>query len=175
MQAGGSDRQRHERDRASEKHRRIAEAFFLSAYKAQMRGRLGQALRLYRQSVAAYPTAEAHTFVGWTLSLLSRYEEAIEACKRAIEVDPNLGNPYNDIGAYLLELDRPAEAIQWLRKALAAPRYDSCHFAYYNMGRACEALFDPIEAESCYRKALELNPSYLLAREAARILEARRN
>ena len=49
-----------------------------------------------------YPTAEAHTFLGWVYSFQSRYDEAIAECLEAIRVDETLGNPYNDIGSYLL-------------------------------------------------------------------------
>ena len=52
-----------------------------------------------------YPTAEAYTFLGWTYHFQGRIEDAIAECKRAIEVDPEFGNPYNDIGAYLIELE----------------------------------------------------------------------
>ena len=34
-----------------------------------------------------------------------------EECKRAIEIDPDFGNPYNDIGVYLIDLNRFEEAI----------------------------------------------------------------
>src|SRR2546430_7197875 len=53
---------------------------------------------LYQQSIDVHPTAEAHTFLGWTLSFQGRLEEATRECLKAIEVDPDFGNPYNDIG-----------------------------------------------------------------------------
>jgi tetratricopeptide (TPR) repeat protein len=69
------------------------------AYRAQMEGDLDHAVELYRKSLTAHPTAEAHTFLGWTYHFQGKIQEAIEECKRAIEVDPDFGNPYNDIGA----------------------------------------------------------------------------
>jgi tetratricopeptide (TPR) repeat protein len=74
-----------------------------------------------------HPTAEAHTFLGWTYHFQGRLDDAIAECKRAIEIDPEFGNPYNDIGAYLIELKRFDGAIPWLERAtshtttLAAP------------------------------------------------------
>jgi Flp pilus assembly protein TadD len=41
-------------------------------------------------------------------------EEAIAECHRAIEIDPDFGNPYNDIGAYLIERGDLRGAIPWL-------------------------------------------------------------
>ncbi len=106
-----------------------------SAYERQMQGDYQAAIQLYRASIDAHPTAEAHTFLGWTYSFLGRYDEAIAECKTAIEVDPDFGNPYNDIGSYLVHLGRIEEAIPWLEKAKLAPRYEPRHFPYLNLGR----------------------------------------
>ena len=80
-------------------------------------GDLDEAVDLYKQSIAAYPTAEAHTFLGWTYSFMSLPDQAIEECHRAIEVDPDFGNPYNDIGAYRALTPRPGDVrttiMQW--------------------------------------------------------------
>jgi tetratricopeptide (TPR) repeat protein len=72
---------------------------FRKAHRAQMEGDFDRAVELYRQSIELHPTAEAHTFLGWTYDFQGKIEEAIAECKRAIAVDPDFGNPYNDIGA----------------------------------------------------------------------------
>ena len=72
---------------------------FRRAYAAQQEDDYGRAIELYRRSIAAYPTAEAHTFLGWVYSFQRRYDEAIDECLKAISVDPDFGNPYNDIGS----------------------------------------------------------------------------
>ena len=100
-----------------------------------MQGDLEQAIRLYQESLAIYPTAEAHTFLGWTYSFQGRIDEAIEECHKAIAVDPDYGNPYNDIGVYLMQKGDLDEAIPWLKKAKQAPRYESRQFPYMNLGR----------------------------------------
>src|SRR5712692_4009128 len=99
-----------------------AMALFQKAYQHQMRGELEEAIALYTRSIEIFPTAEGYTFRGWTYSFLGRTEEAIAECMKAIEVDPTFGNPYNDIGAYLIEQGRMEEAIPWLERALQAPR-----------------------------------------------------
>src|SRR2546429_4744298 len=73
------------------------------AYQAQMEGDYDRAIELYRFSLEMHPTAEAHTFLGWTYHSQGRVDEAIAECKRAIKIDPDFGTPYNDIGAYLIE------------------------------------------------------------------------
>src|SRR2546425_3122817 len=57
--------------------------YFQKAYEAQMGGDLDDAAELYKQSIAAYPTAEAHTFLGWTYSFMGMTDEAIDECHRA--------------------------------------------------------------------------------------------
>ena len=101
---------------------------FRQAYEKQMSGDLEEAIDLYRESIETFPTAEAHTFLGWTYSFQGRIEEAIEECKHAIEIDPDFGNPYNDIGVYLIELGKHDEAVPWLEKAIEAKRYDAYHY-----------------------------------------------
>lgn len=136
------------------------------AYEAQEEGDFDRAVELYRESLASHPTAEAHTFLGWTLHYQGRIDEAIAECKRAIQVDADFGNPYNDIGAYLIDLKRYDEAIPWLKRAMTAKRYEPRHFPYYNLGRAYLAKGMLTRAREQFEKALEIEPQYLLARQA---------
>ena len=101
----------------------------------QMERRLPEAIDAYLRSIEAYPTAEAYTFLGWTYSWMGQYERAIAEAKKAIEIDPDYGNPYNDIGTYLTELGRPDDAIPWLEKATQAKRYASPDFPHLNLAR----------------------------------------
>jgi tetratricopeptide (TPR) repeat protein len=148
-----------------------AEEYFRRAYEAQMAGELDRAVDLYRKSIELGPTAEAHTFLGWTYSFQRKYREAIAECRKAIEVDPDFGNPYNDIGAYLIELGRWDDAIPWFEKAIDAPRYDPRHFPHFNLARVYIQRYDYEPAIDHLRKALELEPRYASAqRELQRLL-----
>jgi Tfp pilus assembly protein PilF len=136
------------------------------AYQAQMHGDYDHAVELYTKSLDTFPTAEAHTFLGWTYHFQGKVDEAIAECKRAIEVDPDFGNPYNDIGSYLIALGRFDEAIPWLEQAISAPRYDPRHFPYFNLGRAYYAKGLLTRAREYYQEALRIEPQYTLARQA---------
>ncbi len=153
----------------------LALTYFHEAYRHQMAGNLDQAVDLYRKSIAIHPTAEAHTFLGWTYSFQGLVDNAIAECKRAIAVDPDFGNPYNDIGAYLIEQGKVDEAIPWLEKAIAARRYDPRHFPHYNLGRAYAAQGKYFEAVRALERALVLYPAYELARRDLGKLLARLN
>lgn len=124
------------------------------------------AAELFRKSIEVHPTAEAHTFLGFTYHAQGRLHDAIAECRRAIEVDPEFGNPYNDIGAYLIELGQPQQAIDWLERATTAPRYQAYHYPWYNLGRAYTALELFSRARDCFQNALDIDPTYTLAEQA---------
>ena len=158
-----------------EEQQKVAGEFFEQAYERQKKGDLDEAVELYKKSIQAYPTAEAYTFLGWTYSFMGRYDDAIAECRRAIDVDPDFGNPYNDIGSYLIELGSLDEAIPWLEKATRAPRYESYCFPHYNLGRVYERKHDWKRAKECYLASLDHNPRYALARTALARLQAMKN
>ena len=156
-------------------NKREALRLFQSAYEAQMREELDEAADLYKQSIDAFPTAEAHTFLGWTYSFMGLTDEAIAECHNAIDVDPDFGNPYNDIGAYLIEQGNLYAALPWFRKAMNAPRYESYFYPHFNLGRAYEQLGRAYDALREYKAAIDLNPKYALAVRAFRALQAKLN
>lgn len=148
-----------------------AERHFREAYRAQMSGDLDTAIAAYRQSIACVPTAEAHTFLGWTLSFMGDHEGAIRECEKAIAIDPAFGNPYNDIGSYLIALGRHDEAIAWLRKAIAATRYEPRHYPHVNLARVYVKQGKIDDAIRELRQALTHEPGYAPAhRELHRLL-----
>ncbi|GIV67956.1 tetratricopeptide repeat protein [Caldilinea sp.] len=148
---------------------------FERGYRMQVQGDIAAAIREYKLSIRFYPTAEAYTFLGWAYAHLQLYDEAIAACKLAIETDPAFGNPYNDIGAYLIELERTEEAIPWLEQALTAPRYEARVFAFFNLGRAYEQLGDLRLALEYYQAAVQNYPDYRPATEAMQRLLGKMN
>lgn len=143
---------------------RQADAYFQAAYAAQMRGDLDEAITLYRKSLACVPTAEAYTFLGWTLSSKGDYEGAIRECRRAIAIDPGFGNPFNDIGSYLITMGRTEDAIPWLRRAMEAPRYEPRHYPHVNLARVYVKQGQVDAAIAELRLALAIAPQYRPAR-----------
>jgi len=122
-------------------------------------GDLPRAIDLYTQSIAIYPTAESYTFRGFAYSFMGKIDKAIEECKRAIEVDPTFGNPYNDIGSYLVAQGKMEEAEDWLKQAKAADRYEDRHSPCIILGRIYAARGLLNQAVSEYEQALVLLPN----------------
>lgn len=153
-------------------HNQEAAQFFQLAFARHRQGDLDEAIELYERSIDCRPTAEAYTFKGWAYSHKGDLERAIRECLKAIQVDPDFGNPYNDIGAYLMQEERYEEALPWLDKAKRAKRYECYHYAYLNTGRIYLARHRFKEAEAEFERALELEPGYTLAKQYLRRLRS---
>ncbi|WP_306599631.1 tetratricopeptide repeat protein [Geothrix sp. 21YS21S-2] len=136
------------------------------AYQHHMRGEVDRAIELYTKSLDLHRTPEAYTYRGWARSFQKDFDAAIADCHRAIDLDPEYGNPYNDIGAYYLELGQYEDTIPWLHMALKAKRYESYCYPHYNLGRVYEALDKLEQALDHYRSAVQENPGYALAVKA---------
>lgn len=162
----------------------LALEYFNKGYETQVEGmslqsqgiqgwneKFQEAINLYKKSISTYPLAEAHTYLGWVYSFMNRYDEAIEECLKAIQVDPDYGNPYNDIGVYLIEKGQLDEAITWLEKAIYASRYEFRCFPHMNLGKIWERKWEWQKAINEYKKALKEDPNYTLARRALKRIQ----
>jgi Tfp pilus assembly protein PilF len=121
-------------------------------------GDLEEAVALFTRSLEVRPTAEAYTFRGWAYSFAGRLDDAIEECRKAIATDPAFGNPYNDIGCYLMEQGKLDEAVSWFEQAKRALRYEPRHFPYLNLGRLRAARGEFAEAILEFQGALAQSP-----------------
>jgi tetratricopeptide (TPR) repeat protein len=143
---------------ATQKDQKRALELIEEAMKHQMAQNFDNAIRLYKESIAIYPTADAHTYLGWAYSFIGRLNEAIAQCEIAISLDPEFGNPYNDIGVYLMQQERHDDAIPWLERAKSAKRYEPRHFPFINLGRIYLTKGMIQKAIGEFRGALDLNP-----------------
>lgn len=148
-----------------------AYVFWQQGYILHLHGAYEKAAQLFQKSIDVYPTAEGYTSLGRSLSSLGRIEEAIAECKKAIELDPDYGNPYNDIGVYLIDLGRPDEAVPWLMKAMRAKRYCCYQYPHFNLGRIQVMNGHLQDAERSFERALSYDPDYLPALKALEIIK----
>ena len=159
-------------DESSGAARLEAVELFKRAYQAQLAGDYDEAIELYRRSIEVYPTAEAHTFLGWVYSFQGRYGEAIDACIEAIRIDSTLGNPYNDIGSYMIAQGDLYGCTKWFKRALVAPRYQSYAFPHFNLGRVYEQRGRMLDAARHYGLSLEQESDFAQAAKALRRVQA---
>lgn len=155
--------------------KREAVEVFERAYEVQMAGDYETAVRLYKESIEIFPTAEAHTFLGWVYSFGGDYDLAITECLAAIALDAEFGNPYNDIGSYLIAKGNFYDCVKWFKSAINAPRYEARAYPHFNLGTVYERRGKFIEAAGEYGLALAEQPNYKQAYAALRKLQERLN
>lgn len=160
---------------ANELRMRRAMELWEEGYRAMLQGELDSAIELFGNSIEVHPTAEAHTFRGWAFSFQGKVDEAIAECHKAIDVDPSFGNPYNDIGSYLMAKGELDEAIPWFERAKEAPRYEPRHFPYLNLGRVFTQKGLLRKALEEFKVALEIHPGDEMATGAVEALTRQLN
>ena len=141
------------------------------ALSLQRAGNLQKALTRYKASLKVTPTAEAHCFYGWALSQLGRLDLAIAECLKAIRLDPEFGNPYNDIGSYHVRKGMWRDAIEWFERAKRIPKYESPHFPFINLGRLYASQGASFRALREFRQALKFVPDDKSVRESVEKIE----
>ena len=87
-----------------------------------------------------------------------RWEAAVEAYERVVEIDPAYAAAWNNLGLLQHRMGRYERAQACYRSALAAD--DSCCQAAFNLGSLHEDLSDLSSAIGWYRRALEMEPDY---------------
>ncbi|MCM2290768.1 tetratricopeptide repeat protein [Allorhizobium sp. BGMRC 0089] len=81
-------------------------------------GRTAEAEDCLRKSLAETPSAEAYMTLGNLLRDTDRYDPALEAYHRAIELRPDLAKAHRGLGNALREMGRPEEAVSAFDEAL---------------------------------------------------------
>lgn len=155
--------------------KREAVELFNEAYKAQMASDFDAAIKLYKKSISAFPTAEAYTFLGWAHSYKGDYDLAIAECVAAISIDEEFGNPYNDIGSYLIAKGNYFDCVRWFKLAIKAKRYEARAYPHFNLATVYEKRGDLLKASKHYALALDEQPNYKQAYAALRNLQGRLN
>ena len=96
--------------------------------------------------------------MGIVLKEQSKLEEAIEAYTKALSINPDYAEAYNNIGAALQERDKLDEAIEAYTKAIAInPDYAE---AFNNLGHALKKQGKLERAIEAYTRALHIKPDH---------------
>jgi protein O-GlcNAc transferase len=115
------------------------------------------------RAVAANPTvAMGHFALGTSLQNIGLLERAIESFDQAIALDPNYIEPYTNMSSALHALNRQADAISILERAIEKKPEDAKILA--NKGYLLTEFKENAWAAECFDKVLEVDREYPYAR-----------
>ncbi len=120
------------------------------------------ALREFMAAVQANPELpQPHAGLGFLYAFsFGRPAEAEEEFRRAIDLDLNYSEAYNNFGAFYLQQHRYAEAVPLFEKALSNPLYPERFIAEGNLGWAYYKMGQVDNGVRRLRAALLLAPKY---------------
>ncbi len=108
-------------------------------------------------SYSISPSAESACYLG--MSYPSNSEDSLAWQRKAIETDPNFGEPWNEIGEILMKSGDIGSAINWFREAIVSKNYSKRGDAWINLTRAHMEIDQTLSAFFAAQKAVELFPS----------------
>lgn len=98
-----------------------------------------------------------YTNLGREYVAVGEREKALEAYKKALEIEPRFALPYNNIGNIYLDMGRLEEAVPYYKKSLELDPNQA--FAYNNLGNLYLRIGKYREAIPLYRKAVQIFPN----------------
>ena len=125
-------------------------------------GQRNEAVGLHRRATEADPgSVESHWMLGTALFELKRPREAIESFRRALELNARFAPAHLGLALAFRQQRRPAEAQASCREALSIDPANVDAVAFLGELEADAGHF--AEAESLFRRAIELKPDFAAA------------
>jgi tetratricopeptide (TPR) repeat protein len=136
-------------------------------------GRVSEALAELERALERFPDdASLYNLYGGYCVRAGRYDEAIEALNRALEIDRYLTDAHNWLGVAHNEKRNYGDAEREFRLALADPAYPTPEKVYLNLGVMYAEQGRDDEALEALRRAVGIDPKYFMAHfQLASVLE----
>lgn len=106
---------------------------------------------------------DTHNTLGLLYSVLGEQDKAEASFKKALSIDPNNSSALNNYGQFLCQRKRYAEGEKLFMKAVENPLYRNAESAYNNAGVCALAEGKLDDAETYFRRALEIDPQIVPA------------
>lgn len=136
-------------------------------------GRVSEALAELDKAIRRFPDdASLYNLYGGYCLGAGRYDDAIPALRRALELDPYLTDAHNNLGTVYLELRDYARAEREFLQALEDPAYPTPEKVYLNLGLLYAEQGRNDKAVEALRRSVGIDPKYFKAHfHLASILE----
>jgi type IV pilus assembly protein PilF len=149
---------------SSAKREKMAEAFHKMGRSYYNNGEYQRAFVEFQKSVESEPDhRDSHYYLGHIYWVRGEYAKAEEEFHKTIKLDPDFSDAHNNLGVLYRLGGKIEQAVSEYKIALSNPRYETPHFARFNLGVAYMDLekYDAALAE--FKKARSIEPSYLQA------------
>jgi tetratricopeptide (TPR) repeat protein len=143
--------------RLNPEHRFVEHTHYLLGNILVEQGRPAEAVVHFQESIRRRPGfPDAYSNISVALAQLKEYEKAIQACRKALEIDNQHADALNNLGILLSDQNKDDEAIACFERVLQVqPRHDGAHnclaIALARRGQMDEAVRH-------FRAALEIKP-----------------
>ncbi|MBX3733133.1 MAG: tetratricopeptide repeat protein [Verrucomicrobiae bacterium] len=134
--------------------------YFQAGAALERAGATPEAIRYLRRALEVDPDFdEAQNHLGYLWAERGEnLDEALQLIERAVAADPENPAYLDSLGWVLFKLERPAEALPWMEKAVQfLPEPDAT--VYDHLGDVLEALGRPDEARAAWEKSLGVEAS----------------
>jgi tetratricopeptide (TPR) repeat protein len=121
-------------------------------------------LAIKREALSRKDLAATYDNRGVMLDQLGHIERASADFHKAIEIQPDLGDPYVNLGVMLIKEKKYQDALGQINKGMDLGM-GFPHLGYYDRAIAEQMLGQFKEAYYDYKKAVELEPSFAAAEE----------
>ena len=150
-----------------------AYALWQQGYLLHLNGRYQAAVDSFRESIEILPTAEGHTFLGWSLSMLGHIEASPRRMREGHRARSGLRQSLQRYRSVPDGARPPGRGGAVVREGdSSAKRYCCYQFAHFNLGHVRLKQGDYHAAKRSFEEALRHDPDYLPARMALEYLEA---
>lgn len=123
-------------------------------------GHLEKANYFLSQAMEIEETSEALFYLGLIASQKNQISEALSYFYRSHQLDPEYGNPCNEIGVILLRLGKEREAIYWLKRSIQCRFNDALHIPLFNLATLYKIWNRPERSLQYLHKAIEFAPDF---------------
>ncbi len=106
-------------------------------------------------------SSEAHYCLGNALKAEGRFDEAVAAYRRAVDLEPGFAGAHASLGTVLLATNDPGGAVAAYQRAIA--QRPGLAEAQAGLGTALMALKRYDQAATAFRRATDLRPDYAMA------------
>jgi tetratricopeptide (TPR) repeat protein len=99
-------------------------------------------------------------YLGLIQNQKGNHQEALSLYYRAILINPEYGNPCNEIGVILLRHGKEREAVFWLKRSIRCVQNDAPHIPLYNLATLYKIWNRPERSLQYLYRAIKLMPDF---------------